>query len=97
MRNLVPAVVCGLGLLVSGVAMADGVQQSNQSAMTPATYSSTPESDGTNRIVCRHRIYQGMLLPQYVCATQHQWDEARYQAQREVSDFQLHGLVSSGH
>ena len=93
MRTTLPAVACCLGLLVSATALADGDQQSAQPSTTPATWSTTPEATDGNRIVCKHAIHEGMLLRQVSCASQRQWDAARYEAQRTLREMQMRGLL----
>jgi hypothetical protein len=95
MRRIVPFIACGLGLLVCGAALASDAQKSAAPDPTLVTYSTVPDSKDSHTISCRHAVHEGELLPEVKCASQFQWDAARRETQRAVSDLQMRGLLLS--
>jgi hypothetical protein len=52
-------------------------------------------SDGTNseKLVCRYSYYEGTVIRRKECHKQADWDRMRFQAQKEVTDFQMRSLT----
>jgi hypothetical protein len=69
-----------------------------QSSVPTATQTDSQGKGGTQtvsatgeKLICHHPVHEGTVLPQQVCLTQHAWDLIRLRAQKNVSDWQMHG------
>ena len=107
MRTMLFALVSGLALSVSGIAVADPVNTSAVAAAAPEpmVQSTVPTAEHTDaqathdtaqvasgeKLICHHQVHEGTVLPQEVCLTQQAWDRIRLREQKHVSDWQMHG------
>ncbi|HEY3637336.1 MAG TPA: hypothetical protein VGK90_04225 [Rhizomicrobium sp.] len=82
MRNLLLGLTAGLALVPFNVFAADPTPTAQPVAMT--------QQD--NPVVCHYYYYEGQVLKQQVCQTQHAWDRLRLTQQRFLMEFQLRAL-----
>jgi hypothetical protein len=89
MRASIFAIASCLCLSAPAVALA----QSQQPA--PQMQKVSDDTD-SQRMICRYSYYQGSVIRHRVCHTKNQWNDMRFQSQRELTDFQTRSLTSNG-
>jgi hypothetical protein len=87
MRILTIAVVSGLGLLASPLALAD-------QPVTPTPVSTT--STQSEPLVCHAIYHEGSVEQRSTCLTQREWDRIRFEQQQDLRNFQQRSLTMSG-
>jgi hypothetical protein len=48
-------------------------------------------TDDDHKVICHHKVHEGTVLPEQICLTKQAWERVRLQAQKNVSDWQMHG------
>jgi hypothetical protein len=94
MRLTICVLFSAIASLATSAALADAAQPAPQStaAVQPA---STTSDDG--KLICRHRIHEGMVLSSEECHTLHQWEAIRRNTDREINEYQIRNLQEQPH
>jgi len=89
------AATSGLFLSLSAP-MAGADPQSAAAAAAPEPMATTVAArpvSADEKVICRHPVHEGMLMPEQVCLTRRAWDRIRVRDQKHLEDFQTRSMT----
>jgi hypothetical protein len=88
MRAALITLTSVLAMSVSSLAAAE-----EPATAPPAQTVSATSSSGSDKMICKHVIHEGELLPVVRCNTRRGWERSRRDTQKFVSDLELRSFV----